>query len=393
MDIDLPERKHDLRPSIHRREHNYHLPGPSPFYGKIPAAPVSMERQLRNPPNKPSFQKTSPERQESFFQSMTKGRSAASNSDGLLSSQSTEMEMRPARFFTENDRAAQETGLESWFSDFFSVGEVAAALHKPSKQNSVNPDSGDSELINLWYPMSSILALVLATYFWTNAPSYTFVSRALYFSAVGIAAIVSGTRLRSISSDAMINHSDVLLCLLELFGSAVIGYQIRQALLADLPVHEELGSFPYWYLGFMIFQESSAFVTAYVRLAQSRATKEYVTQQQQPPNTREPSPPREQRALPMERTLAQNPPLSRPSTALSYSSSLRTPARSGFQPVSNSFEQRFTRAQAQTFGQHESPGSNALSSLSLGFDEGPPTQRRSARLRGQAVNPWQVGGL
>ena len=395
MDIDPPKKTHNLRPSIHRPEEPT-WKGPSPFYGKIPAAPVSMEHQLRNPPNKPSFQKTSPERQELFFQSMTKGRSALSAVNGVESnSHSTEIEMRPPQFFTEKDRADQETGLESWFSDVFSLGDAAAGARKASGIDNDGSVMEASETRELWYSISCILGLVLAAYCWTVAYFYPSLSVPLYFAAVGVAAIVSGTRLHLIFSSDIINHSDLLLCLLEFFGSAAIGYRIQQARLADFPIHEELGSFPLWYFGFMIFQESSVFVTAYrqrEQLRKMKARKEYIVRQEHPQRGKEPSPPREQKSLPVERSFA---PLSQripQSSALSRPRQHQTPGRTGFlQDHPNTFEEHVARTQAQYA--NASPGSKGMSGLSLGFDDAPPTQRRSARLRGHAVNPWQVGGL
>ncbi|KAG4029649.1 hypothetical protein MFRU_015g01830 [Monilinia fructicola] len=45
--------------------------GPSPFYGKLPAAPISPAHRLRNPPNRPRLDVPSAQRKENFFNSMT----------------------------------------------------------------------------------------------------------------------------------------------------------------------------------------------------------------------------------------------------------------------------------------------------------------------------------
>lgn len=401
MDIDIPEKTYNLRPSIHRRIDHPQATGPSPFYGKIPAAPVSMERQLRNPPNKPSFQKTSPERQESFFQSMTKRGSPTStgpspNSGNLPS----EIHMRPASFYTKQDRDAQETGLESWFTDFFSLGEPPGAHQTPNENKDGQPEVSSATI--LWYQLFSVLSLCLGAYGWTFASAYSSFSLPLYFLSIGISAIISGTRLRSILSNPVVNHSDLLLCLLELFGSAAIGYQIRQARLAGYRIDEELGSFPLWYFGFMIFQESSSFVSIYRRqaaLLKPEPDPEYRLPQHQPPQSKGTAPPRDQRPLPSETSLAQcssNQPYqpSLPSSAPSLSTiSAQPPApsRSVFEYHPNSSEQRGTRLQDQSTGQ--SPGSKGMSSLTLGLSDGTPVQRRAARPRGMARNPWEIGGL
>ena len=393
MDLDTPEKHYDLKPTIHRRIDPPQWNHPTPFYGKLPPAPVSMERQLRNPPNKPSFKKTSPEMQESFFQNMTRGRLSGSGINPSEPRQSPiRTEMREPRLFTEQDRAAQETGLESWFSDFFSLGEPISGIAQTSAQK-VGSEEENSPTISLWSQILPILSLGLAAYLWNIASTHSRAALPLYFMAVGIAAIVSGTRLRSIILSNIVNHSDVLLCLLELFGALAIGFQIRQALLAGYRIDEELGSFPLWYFGFMIFQESSSFISAYRQNARFRnlePTQEYLQAQQQPPQRREVSPPREPKSLPMDQSLTQHSHTSQPSSSFSYSSQRQNhmTAQPGFQQVPDSFEERVTRSQTTK----QSPGSQGFAGLSLGLDSDTPL-RRSTRAKGKVVNPWEVGRM
>ena len=391
MDLDIPEKNYDLNPTIHRRMEPQWTDS-SPFYGKLPTAPVSMERQLRNPPNKPSFQKTSPETQESFFQRMTQGRATEVGSRiSEPHNSSIETEMRPPRFFTDQHQAAQETGLESWFSDFFSLGEPALGVRRDATESGGSIQQAPYSS-SLWHQLWPILSLGLAVYGWAMATNYTSISLPLYFAALGIAAVVSGMRLRSTLSSDIVNHSDVLLCLLELFGASAIGYQIRQAILAGYRIDEELGSFPLWYFGFMIFQESSGFVSAYrqnLRAQELGQVQEYRQAQEQPPRRREVTPPREPRPLPVERSLTQYSTPSLSSSAHSFPRQRQMQAQPSFQPVSNSFEQRIASSQAA----RQSPGSKAFQGLSLGLDDGAPMQRRSARVRGKVVNPWEVGGM
>ena len=392
MDLDIPEKNYDLQPTTHRRMEPQWAYS-SPFHGKLPAAPVSMERQLRNPPNKPSFQKTSPETQQSFFQRMTQRRTSNSGAQVSEPQESfAETQMQAPRFFADQDQIAQETGLESWFSDFFSLGEPAIGMRqKVMKSDELTPEA--SYPSNLWHQLWPILSLGLAVYGWSMAANYTSISLPLYFTALGIAAVVSGTRLRSTLSSNTVNHSDVLLCLLELFGALAIGYQIRQALLAGYRINEELGSFPLWYFGFMIFQESSGFVSAYRQSPRTQTAvppQEYHrTRQQPPPREEEVSPPREPRPMLVESSFMQYSTPSLSSSALSLPRQRQMPAQPSFQPVANSFEERVARAQET----RQSPGSKAFQGLSLGLDDGAPMQRQSARLRGKVVNPWEVGGM
>ena len=387
MDVDTPKKNYNLGPSIHRQPQVMQH-GPSPFYGKLPPAPISQEHRLRNPPNKPSFQKTSPEMQEKFFQSMTGRTKNIANA----SKSKPEPIMREQRLFTERDRKDAETGLESWFSDFFTLGEVPQSVARPAIQVPQDAISLNPYFAKLRSQIVPVLVLFMSSCMWSCARRWPSISIYLYFSSIGLAAVVAATRLKWTLRSAQPNHSDLLLCAVELYCVLAFGYQMRQAVMLDFDIEEVLKSLPYWFFGFMIIQESLAYITLLRQglreeqriLSQTRPQYgEYYTPQIQPTTKREDSPPqRERKALPFDGV-----PRSVQSSALALAEP-QTPARN---PAATSFfEQRVTRSQAKV---KQSPGSNAFSGLSLGIEGSVPGMRRSARTLKRGPNPWEVGRM
>lgn len=113
---------------------------PSPFHGRIPAAPQSQAQKLRNPQNQPSFRKTPPEKQQNFFATMTQRVSPQNNQQNLgrLHKESpTLFEMAPPKFFPR-DNLTTDTGLENLFNSAFSLKdeppEIQAARERQARQ-------------------------------------------------------------------------------------------------------------------------------------------------------------------------------------------------------------------------------------------------------------------
>ncbi|KAL8899100.1 MAG: hypothetical protein Q9207_006370, partial [Kuettlingeria erythrocarpa] len=103
---------------------------PSPFHGVLPPAPVSWAQRLRNPPNQPAFHKASKEKKENFFGKKSNrvisdaasdvSSVAPSVTDSSMLDFDSPVKFAPPRFFAPADR--METGLESLFSDTFTLG-------------------------------------------------------------------------------------------------------------------------------------------------------------------------------------------------------------------------------------------------------------------------------
>ncbi|KZF25754.1 hypothetical protein L228DRAFT_280970 [Xylona heveae TC161] len=99
-------------------------PTPSPFHGTLPPAPMSAAQRLRvsNAPIQSSFKKTSPERQQNFFNAIT-GRSAENEHEKERMPKGKDkgqIELAQPKFFPASDFSA-DTGLEGLFNAAFSL--------------------------------------------------------------------------------------------------------------------------------------------------------------------------------------------------------------------------------------------------------------------------------
>lgn len=364
MDIDTPPPKHNFRPTSNRM-HKTVSQKPSPFYGKVPPAPISQEHRLRNPPNKPTFQKTSSERQERFFQSMTESPSQITNAHP---DPPIDFHMQAPRLITAQDR--QETGLEGWFSskvfslgDSGVVGDDLLAVRLPSATTLRTSGGQYSQCLPI-----ALLLLAIGT--WYQVP--TLISRSLvpYYAAISLGAVVAGTRLANMILGPIINGSDVLLCIVELCGAAALAYQIQQAVLSGFSIAEALGSFPLLFFGFMILQECVILLTRY-KASQMRSSQQgeaAISGANPLPSTRE------KEHLPLDK-----------GTPLFQQ---YTPTTSRIQASTNSFTT-------------QSPNSTGLAGLSLSLGDSSSqskatiksTQQTTRVLRGRVPKPWEVGGV
>ncbi|QSZ31610.1 hypothetical protein DSL72_001177 [Monilinia vaccinii-corymbosi] len=99
--------------------------GPSPFYGKLPAAPISPAHRLRNPPNRPRLDVPSAKRKENFFNSMTQ-RPAF----GKENTDHREIHIADPKLHIENPAAYQ---LDSTFEEAFGNFSLSDAPKTPTK--------------------------------------------------------------------------------------------------------------------------------------------------------------------------------------------------------------------------------------------------------------------
>lgn len=88
--------------------------GPSPFYGKLPAAPISPAHRLRNPPNRPRLEVPSAQRKENFFKNMTQ-----KPAFGTANKDHYEIQIADPKLHVANPKAYQlDTGFEEAFGKF-----------------------------------------------------------------------------------------------------------------------------------------------------------------------------------------------------------------------------------------------------------------------------------
>ena len=376
MDIDSPQPTHNFRP-VSSRTPKILSQEPSPFYGKLPPAPVSQEHRLRNPPNKPSFQKTSSERQDKFFQSMVQPRSDTVN--GKLDSP-TKFRLHEPKLVIKQDN--EETGLENWFSNVFSLDSRVIPLH--DQATSSHRDTANIELPRGLHSLVPIVILLTAIAFWTAAPMFSPWSSYLYQCSTFLGAAVTAGRFIAVISNPVVNGSDVLLCIAELFGVAMLAYQTRQAILLQLPIDGALGSFPTVYFAFMVIQECIIIITTY-RRGEGNSAKHNDTSKDQTssPNLNKSLQPREKKPLPLDEGAA----LYRPQPNVLMNRKIN--------PTDNKMENRVNKPT-----EHLSK-STALGMLNLNSHSGlagndilASTSKRSTRtLQSRAPKPWEVGGI
>lgn len=173
---------------------------PSPFYGRLPQTPKSQAHKLRNP-NQPTFQKASSAQKQNFFNRPHRqsdrdevsefGSDTESVSTGINRSEVGSPQFAPPKFFPGSD-FLQDTGLESIFSQTFSIAEEPdnhSIVRKPRGQANRSPDPNPAVQLAcvLFLPVS-----ILAWWYATRNPSLvTF----LRFGSLGIAVIVAGRGL------------------------------------------------------------------------------------------------------------------------------------------------------------------------------------------------------
>jgi hypothetical protein len=351
---------------------------PSPFQGRLPPAPASIESKVRNPFKTGPINKDSGQQQEGFFPT---NRGERSLIDPNRERSSPEVELQPQRLFLNSD--SQETGLESKFSNFFSLSDVTENVQLATFSKSVEKSTS----LHIWGRSWPILMLLFAMFLWRYPSAFSPWTTGIYYLATGIGAVISGRNFEKVWSSQVASHSDILLNILEISGAAVIGYQIRKAKLANFDIDEVLGPFPLWYFGFLLVQEFVAFTIAF---KETQSLPQIPTDTRSKPSTAQFSSLKDGKGN--ESRLIMSKPASKTSS-VGFASS------EGYQTSSSFFNNAVTPTYPTT-RKPDFPGSNALSGLSLGLgvddddDNGGSKLRRSARtLRNQKVNPWEVGKI
>lgn len=171
--------------------------GKSPFYGRLPPAPISQAHKMRNPPNKLAFHGTPPKEQQNFFNSVTGRSSTLDSQNNPAKPSSGYTEMAPPKFFPKSD-SRTDTGLESLFAGVFTLAdeppEVCAARKEQEAQDPGYHLRGPPPEAPIWRKVS-IMLLCLATLAWTSMESSLRIAVPIQVVATGIAAAVAGKNL------------------------------------------------------------------------------------------------------------------------------------------------------------------------------------------------------
>lgn len=253
---------------------NYRMPAPkiavqpSPFYGRLPPAPLSQAHKLRNPPNQPTFRQASVAQKQSFF---NRGRSHLEADDiseassecfdsptkSIIRSEVASPRFAEPRFFPPSDYE-RNTGLESIFSKTFSIAEEPHELRvaRELKQQSANRHAHNS--LSLKLQALSIPTLAFSLLAWIFASSIS-PRLAVYIrlACLGVATLVAGRGLLATVQRGKVYYwrwSDLFVYGVELVLSAVLGKATK--------VHpprngstDEVGMLGIAFLGVMFVQE------------------------------------------------------------------------------------------------------------------------------------------
>ena len=259
--------KQPLQPNVSHRLQHSPPPNiqPSPFYGRIPPAPVSQAHQLRNPPNQPRFRKASSLQQQNFSNQVKAKRSNSYDEDDTdydpptptTVSSSPRLGMAPPRFFPPSD-LKNDTGLESIFDSTFTLQDGPPEVR--ASQGTQQPQriyrKLPATLPSPWQRVMKIIMLLFACLALSVVAKHPRFGLHLRFSALGVAAMVSGTSLSSSmqTSKAFWNVSDILLFALELAMSIFLGSAVKSSIQTGVNA-QSTSQLSMWLLGVMTLQE------------------------------------------------------------------------------------------------------------------------------------------
>ena len=185
---------------------------PSPFYGHLPPAPVSQAHKLRNPPSQPTFRQASTPQKQSFFQRSSAYldqddvSDLASEAGSVVTNKSRydSPQFNPPRFFPNADYS-RDTGLESIFSNTFSLAEEPHEIRmterfQQSNQLQQNRKTKLSSKVQEIRPLLKIqtlwvVLLSISCLAWYQPSSISHLATRFRLTSLGVAAIVAGKGL------------------------------------------------------------------------------------------------------------------------------------------------------------------------------------------------------
>lgn len=220
---------------------------PSPFYGRLPPAPLSQAHKLRNPPNQPAFRQATAVQKQSFFNNrrrwhidrdnMSEASTECFDSPIKTAVQSEAASPRFAepRFFPQSDYE-RDTGLESMFSNIFSIAEephevrVARERVKDEQERLLVDQRQAQGFAGKKLQAASFIALAFSCLAWISAPSIPLPTAQIHGMCLVIAAIVAGQELaETIRKDKVYwNWSDMFVYSLELCSSLFLSKAISK---------------------------------------------------------------------------------------------------------------------------------------------------------------------
>ncbi|KAL9041229.1 MAG: hypothetical protein Q9214_004178, partial [Letrouitia sp. 1 TL-2023] len=233
---------------------------PSPFYGHLPPAPMSLAQRLRNPPTKPPFRKATEAQKKSFFQRALP-EPAADDDDNqspakeALSEIPSPAQFAPPSFFPKSDRA--DTGLESLFGGSLSISGGQSESMKGEDRSLA---SGQSQLrqqqMVTRYSASrvfSILLLALSCVAWDfSLAAFPILETQVRIACLATAQLVSAFDIwSSLQMGPQTSFASVLLFQTEIIVAAYFDFKLLKSDKGDDVKQEFLSALGLWFLIWM----------------------------------------------------------------------------------------------------------------------------------------------
>ena len=231
-----PSQQGSLRtPSSYRSSQSKPIPvQPSPFYGKLPPNPTSQNHRLRNALNQPPLLGSSTPRPKNFFNRMVPLENHDEISDvgsePSSSKQATSSpQFAPPKFFPPSDHR-DNTGLESIFSNTFTLGEEPAEVRAARQQQEAEAVQHSTTSTALQRVLT--ISLMLATLAWYRGCTLSVrLLLPIRLASLGLSTVVAGRNLsQAIQKDkAFWSLSDMLLFGCELGMAIFLGGVVKKA--------------------------------------------------------------------------------------------------------------------------------------------------------------------
>ncbi|KFY93348.1 hypothetical protein V500_03755 [Pseudogymnoascus sp. VKM F-4518 (FW-2643)] len=138
-------------------------PESSPFWFKVPPAPITPARKLRNPPNQPLLSAPSAEVKQNFFNKMTSNMLPSQGSQAPRESSRRDVAFAQPKFFPP-DALEDTTGLADAFGAAFSFDEREAAENERAAREKAQ--SQDNTTASVLSGNLTAVALGVLLWFW-----------------------------------------------------------------------------------------------------------------------------------------------------------------------------------------------------------------------------------
>jgi hypothetical protein len=194
---------------------------PSPFWFKVPAAPITPAQRLRNPPNQPRLRVSSQETKENFFKNVTSPAPfARSDKNGITTGgkrAKQEMILAQQRLFAESSQSEVGEDLADIFSSFTLSSEPLETRERFEQAAKSN------KITHFWQALVLLIGLV----FWNQVLQHPSAKTENIPVAIMLACLLIGAR--TLLDNTVWAAKDKQPGLAEAMGAVVGGFELAGA--------------------------------------------------------------------------------------------------------------------------------------------------------------------